>query len=136
MHEIFLHLYCMKWVPWGLKFKLVSCLTRKTLRRNSLVQEICMFLQTETSHCKSSLALGPQETKHYIFGDYFYSKNVRKLRFHVFLLFDARKYMISSFYVKWTEFIRIQKSFFPIMGPRGPELNWNKFTISYEFGPL
>ena len=29
-----------------------------------------------------------------------------------------------------------KESFFPIMGPRGPELNWNKFTISHEFGPL
>ena len=26
--------------------------------------------------------------------------------------------------------------FVPIVGPRGPELNWNKFTISCEFGPL
>ena len=65
-----------------------------------------LFLQKETSHCKSSLALGPQGPKHCIFGDHFYSKNARKLRFHVFLLFDARKYMISSFYLKWTEFTR------------------------------
>ena len=27
-------------------------------------------------------------------------------------------------------------SFVPTVGPRGPELNWNKFTISSEFGPL
>ena len=27
-------------------------------------------------------------------------------------------------------------SFFPIVGPRGPELNWNKFIISCEFGAL
>ena len=27
-------------------------------------------------------------------------------------------------------------NFIPIVGPLGPELNWNKFTISCEFGPL
>ena len=26
-------------------------------------------------------------------------------------------------------------NFVPILGPRGPELNWNKFTISCEFDP-
>ena len=88
------------------KIKLVYCLTMKTLRCNSLVQKIYMFLQKKRSHCKNSLALGPQEPKHYIFGDHFYSKNARKLRFHVFLLFDARKYIISSYYLQWTEFTR------------------------------
>ena len=115
--------------------KLVYYLTRKTLRRNSLVQKICMFLQKETSRCKNSLALGPQGPKHYIFGDHFYSKNARTFRFHVFLLFDARKYMISSFYLKWIEITR-NCEFFSNYGSPGPELNWNKFTISYEFSPL
>ena len=50
--------------------------------------------------------LGPRRPTHYIFGDQFYSKNARKLRFHVFLHFYARKHMISSFYPKWTEFTR------------------------------
>ena len=50
--------------------------------------------------------LGPRGPTHYIFGDWFYSKNARKLRFHVFLYFYARKHMISSFYPKWTEFTR------------------------------
>ena len=50
--------------------------------------------------------IGAQGPKHYIFGDQFYSKNARKLRFHVFLHFNARKHMISSFYLKWTEFAR------------------------------
>ena len=27
-------------------------------------------------------------------------------------------------------------SFFSFVGPRGPKLNWNKFTISCEFGTL
>ena len=72
------------------KIKLVYCLTRKTLRCNSLVQKICMFIQKEISHCKNSLALGSQGPKHYIFGD----------------LFDAREYMISSFYLNWTKVTR------------------------------
>ena len=100
----------------------------KTLRCNSLVKKICMFLEKEISHCRNSLASGPQRPKQYLFGDYFYSKNARKLRFHVFLLFEARKNMMPSFYLKWTEFTR--------NGSPGTELNWNKFTISYEFGPL
>ena len=48
----------------------------------------------------------PQGPKHYIFGHHFCSKNARKLRFHVFLHFNARKHMILSFYRKCTEFTR------------------------------
>ena len=86
--------------------KLLYCLTRKSLKCNSLVQRICMFLQKETSYCKSNFALGLQGPKHYIIGDHFYLKNSRKLRFHVFFRFHARKHVISSFYWKWTEFTR------------------------------
>ena len=64
------------------------------------------FVRKRHHTARNSLALGPQGPKHNIFGDHFYSKNARKLRFHVFLLFDARNYMISSFYLKWTEFTR------------------------------
>ena len=77
--------------------KLVHCLTRKTLRCNSLVQKICMFLQKETSHCKNSLTLGPQEPKHYIFGDHFYSKNARKLTLHVFLQIHKKLGVFSNY---------------------------------------
>ena len=111
------------------------CLTRKTLNCDSLVQKICLFFQKETSHCKSSLALGPQGPKQYIFGDHFYSKNAKKLRFHVFLLFDVRKHMKSSFYLKWTEFTR-NCEFYSNFGSPGTQLNWNKFTVSCEFDPL
>ena len=38
--------------------------------------------------------MGPRGPKHYIFGDQFYSKNARMLRFHEFLHFYARKHMI------------------------------------------
>ena len=86
------------------------CLTRNTFRCNSVVQKICMLLQKETSHCKNSLALVPQGPEHYIFRD-------------------------LSFYLKWTEFRR-NLEFFSSYGPWRPELNWNKFTISDEFGPL
>ena len=82
------------------------CLTRRTFKYNSFVQKICLFLQKETSHCKISMTLDPQGPKQYIFGDHFYSKNAKKLRFHVFLLFHARKHMTSSFYLNWTEFAR------------------------------
>ena len=84
--------------------KRVSCLARKILKCNSLVQKICFF--KERHHCKNRLALGPQGPKQYIFGDRFYSKNAKKLRFHVFLLFHVRKHMTSTFYLKWTEFTR------------------------------
>ena len=71
--------------------KLEYCLKRKTIKCNTLVQKICMFLQKETSCRKSSFALGPQGPERYIFGDHFYVKNTRKLRFHAFPLFHARK---------------------------------------------
>ena len=106
-------------------FKLVYYSAGESLKCNGLVQKICMFLQTETSHCQNSLALGPQRPKHHIFGNHIYSKNARKLKFHVFLPFYARKYMILSSYLKWTEFTRNCEFFFPFVGPRGSELNWN-----------
>ena len=49
------------------------------------------------------LCRGPQGSKQYIFGDYFYSNNARKLRFHVFPLFHVRKHMTSSFSLKLTK---------------------------------
>ena len=57
--------------------------------------------------------MGPRRRKHYIFGNQFYSKNARRLRFQVFIHFNARKHMLSSFYLKWIEFIRNCK-FVPI----------------------
>ena len=51
-------------------------------------------------------ARDPQGPKQYIFGGHFYSKNAKKLKFHVLFLFHARKYMTSSSYLKWTEIIR------------------------------
>ena len=81
----------------------MHCLTSKTLKCNSFILKICMFLQKDTSHCKSSLALGLQGLRQDIFCDHIYSINVRKLRFHVFLLFHVRKHM-APFYLKWTEF--------------------------------
>ena len=50
--------------------------------------------------------MGSRRSKHYIFGDQFYSKNSRMLTFHEFFQFYARKHIISSFYLKWTEFTR------------------------------
>ena len=99
-------------------------------------ENVQLIRQDDVSHCKNSLALGPQGPKQYIFGNYFYSKIDKKLRFHVFLLFRIRKHMTSSFYLKWTEFTQKIVNFVLIVGPREPELNWNKFTISCEFDPL
>ena len=69
MHEIFLELHEMG--PWGptqrnaqltrlnnfsfTQIKLEYCLTRKALKRNSLVQEMCMSLQKNSSNCKNKL---------------------------------------------------------------------------------
>ena len=64
------------------------------------------------------MALDPQGPKHYIFGDYFYSRNARKLRFRVSFLFHTRNYMISSFYSNCVS------------------KNRNISTIFCEFGPL
>ena len=49
--------------------------------------------------------MGPRGSKHDNFGDYFYSKNARNFRFHIFLHFNARK-NISSFNLEWIEFTR------------------------------
>ena len=50
--------------------------------------------------------MGPRGSKQYIFGDQFYLKNARILILHEFLRFYARKHMILSFYLEWTEFTR------------------------------
>ena len=76
--------------------------------------------------------MSAQVPKHYVFGNHFYSTNTRKLRFHAFLHFNARKHMISSFYLKWTEFTR-DYEFVPFsLGPQGLTIG-TKFTISIEF---
>ena len=79
------------------KIKLVYCLTR----RHHIAKTAWRWV--------------PPGPKQYIFGDHFYSKNAKKFRFHVFLLFHVRKHMTSSFYLKWTEFTR---NFVSIVGPR------------------
>ena len=42
----------------------------------------------------------------HIFGDQFYWKIARRLRVHVLAHFNARKHMISPFYLKGTECTR------------------------------
>ena len=65
-----------------------------------------MDLLSTTFFNANMLKTGPQGPKHYVFGDHFYSTIARKIRFYVFLHFSARKYTISSFYLKWTKFPR------------------------------
>ena len=65
--------------------KLVYNLTRKTLKSNSLGSE---YLYVSS---KSDITLSPGP-KYFIFGDQFYMKNAKNLRFHAFLHFHARKY--------------------------------------------
>ena len=79
-----------------------------------------------------------------LFGDHFYSKNAWKLRFLVFLLFHARKHMISSFYLKGTEFTRYCEfcSNYESLGTQTKLVqihdllwirsNWGKMMISYD----
>ena len=81
--------------------------------------------------------MGPQGPKHDIFGDLFYSKNVRKLKFHfsLFFHFNARKHMISPFYLKWTEVTRDCKFLKFSLSPWGLTIG-TKITIPSEFCPL
>ena len=111
------------------------CLTRKTLECNSLVQKMCLFLRKETLHCKSNLALGSRGPKQYIFGDHFYLKNAKNLRFPDYFYFMLENIWHHHFTWSVTNSQEIV-NFVSIVGPRGPELNWNKFTISCEFDPL
>ena len=79
--------------------------------------------------------MGPRGHKPFSFGDHFYSKNARKLRFYVFLHFNARKHIISLFYLKWTEFTRIVNLFRFSSGNWAPTIEI-KFPNSCEFDPL
>ena len=70
--------------------------------------------------------MGPWGPKNYIFGYHFYLKTGRKLRFQVFFHFNARKHMISSFYLKWTEFKRNCEFVSNLVRvPRDPQLQHN-----------
>ena len=71
--------------------------------------------------------MAPAGPNHYIFGDHFYSKNARKLKSHVFLHFNARKQMMSSFYLNWTKFTR-NCEFVPQFGFPGTH-SWNKMMM-------
>ena len=109
------------------------CLTRKTLKCNSLVQKLCLFLQKETSHWRNNLALGPQKPKQYIFGDQFYlPKSSDSMYSSYFKLENMWNHLYTWSGLNSQEII----NFVPIVGLQGPELNWNKFTISCEFDPL
>lgn len=73
--------------------KQVHYLTRRALNSNSLVQKTCMFPQKEISPGETAVCCpGP---KHYVIYEHFYSKNLRRLRFPVFLYFHARKHTAS-----------------------------------------
>ena len=50
--------------------------------------------------------MDPWRSRNCVFGEQSYSKNARKLRFHVFLPFYDGKHMIPWFYLKWTELAR------------------------------
>ena len=117
-------------------FKLVYCLARESLKCNSLVYKFCMFLQKETSHCQNTLALDPQGPKHYVFGDPFYSKNARKLKFHVFLLFVLENICYHHF--TWSGPISQEiVSFFPFVGLRTKlEQIHNFLRIRYTSGKM
>ena len=111
------------------------CLTRKTLNCNILVQKMCFFPQKETSHCKTSLALSPQEPKQYIFGDHFYSKMPRSsdsIYSSYFMLENIWHHHFTWSRSNSRELVNLV----PIAGPRGPELNRNNFTISSKFDSL
>ena len=69
--------------------------------------------------------IGPWGPRYYFFGDQFYSKNARMLRFHEILHFHARKHMTSSFYPKWTESTRNFEFCSNLVWVLGTN-NWNK----------
>ena len=74
---------------------------------------------------------GHRNCKRHIFGEHFYSENARKLRFHVFLLFHARKHMMPSFYLTWS--VHDIVSFVAIVSPRGDpnQSGTNSQTLEY-----
>ena len=95
--------------------QLLYYLTRKAIKSSCLIYNICVFLQKETSRCRAPIFLVSRVTQ----------KNSRKLKLHAFLHFDARKHMVSSFGLKWTESTK-KFAFVPLVCPQGSELSWKK----------
>ena len=85
-----------------------NCMKRKQYSDKSNVSVLSLLLIEigKLSFNSFMHKMGPQGPKQHIFRDQLYSKNDRNLRFHVFLLFYARKHKTLSFYLKWTEFTR------------------------------
>ena len=105
--------------------KLVYCLTRKTLWCNSLVRKICIFLQKETSHCKSSSALGPREPKYpsTIFLATNFTQKMPKSSDSMYSsIFMLENICYHNFTWTGPNFHEIA-NFISIIGPRGLKLN-------------
>ena len=101
------------WIKFAQKGYFWSKAKKQKENHHQILLHIQIRLCTEFQLNLHMHKMGLRRPKHYIFADQIYSKNARRLRFHVLLHFDARKHMISSFYLKWTEFIRNCK-FVPI----------------------
>ena len=86
--------------------QLLYYLTRKALKSNCQIYNICVFLQKETSRCRDPIFLVSSLTQ----------KNSRKLKLHAFLHSHARKHMVSSFGLKWTESTK-KFAFVPLVCP-------------------
>ena len=100
----------------------------KTIKSNSVVQNICMFLHKDTSRCRDNSALIPQWPKYYIFGIQFYSKKkVESSDSMFFSIFMLENIWYHNF--TWRELNSLEIVIFvPIMDPWRLELSRNRMN--------
>ena len=65
-----------------------------------------------------------------------FSKNARKLRFHVFLLFHANIEDIFNHHIEVDRIHKKLRILSELWVPEDTKINWNIFKISCEFGTL
>ena len=95
--------YLMKTRVWKMLQTFLQIFGRQNIQNQNNTKH---FNNHEDIFNRHMHKMGSWGSNYYIFGDHFWSKNARKLRFYLILHFTGRKHMILSFYLKWTEFTR------------------------------
>ena len=104
------------------QIKLVCYLTRKRLKSDSLVQNVCMFLQLKTSHCRDIWCWVSRNPSMVFLAASFTQKMPESSYSSIFMLENLWCHIFTWNGPNSQE----TKSFVPVMGHPGSELNWNK----------
>ena len=116
-------------------FKLVYCLARDSLSVTVWFRKLVCFFKKRHHTAKTGWRWVPRDPSTIFLATTFTWKmpeSSNSMYSSFFMLENIRYHHFTWSRPNSQEIV----SFFPFVGRRGPELNWNKFTISCEFGAL